>query len=142
MKRANKGFTLIELMIVVAIVGTLAAFAIPAYQTYIIRSQISEGLTLSAGVKAGLAEYYMDTGGWPDMAKLSKLYELGVVSGTYTKNIKISDNVIQITYAADAHPAIANGQVDLVATDHDGSVSWRCAGSKTILSRHLPSVCR
>jgi type IV pilus assembly protein PilA len=137
-----KGFTLIELMIVVAIVGTMAAFAIPAYQTYIIRTQVTEGITLSEGAKVAVTEYYLESGDWPNIAVLQGLYELPVISGTYTKQVKISDNVIQITYAADAHPAIANAQVDLVASDNNGSVSWTCTGSKTILSKHLPSVCR
>ncbi len=65
MKKDQQGFTLIELMIVVAIIGILAAIAIPAYQDYTIRAQISEGLTLSAGAKTAVSEYFMDRGVWP-----------------------------------------------------------------------------
>ena len=63
--KKQQGFTLIELMIVVAIIGILAAIAIPAYQDYTIRAQVSEGLNLSAGAKAAVAEYFMDSGNFP-----------------------------------------------------------------------------
>ncbi len=65
MKTAQKGFTLIELMIVVAIIGILAAIAIPAYQDYTIRSQVTEGMNLASAVETGVAEYYANTGSWP-----------------------------------------------------------------------------
>ncbi len=65
LKQVQKGFTLIELMIVVAIIGILAAIAIPAYQDYTIRAQVTEGLNLAASVKAAVAETYANTGTWP-----------------------------------------------------------------------------
>ena len=65
LKSIQKGFTLIELMIVVAIIGILAAIAMPAYQDYTIRAQVSEGLTLAAAAKAAVAEFYANKGKWP-----------------------------------------------------------------------------
>jgi type IV pilus assembly protein PilA len=142
MKKSLQGFTLIELMIVVAIIGILAAFAIPAYQNYVIRSQVAEGISLSSPVRTAVSEYYLESGAWPAVEKLAGLYEAPDIRGTYTKKVGVDDNVIQITYAATAHPAIANAQIDMVATDNHGSISWRCAGSRDILLQHLPSVCR
>ncbi|PLX57875.1 MAG: prepilin-type cleavage/methylation domain-containing protein, partial [Chromatiales bacterium] len=112
MKKVQKGFTLIELMIVVAIIGILAAIAIPAYQDYTIRSQVSEGLNLAGAVKAAVAERYSQTGVWP-----TTLTELGIVdaggaetppTGKYVTSVDmVGPGTIQITYGNQANAAIA-----------------------------------
>ena len=87
MKKSLQGFTLIEFMIVVAIIGILAAFAIPAYQNYVIRTQVAEGISLSSGMRTAVSEYYMEIGKWPDVVKLAGLYEAPDVRGTYTQKV-------------------------------------------------------
>ena len=105
MKAIQKGFTLIELMIVVAIIGILAAIAIPAYQDYTIRSQVTEGLNLAASLKTGVAEFYANSGFWPTCTVTAcGASSLGLVadpSGKYVGDIAINTaGTLVITYAA------------------------------------------
>ena len=125
LSKVQKGFTLIELMIVVAIIGILAAIAIPAYQDYVIRSQVSEGLTLASSVKASVAEYFADRGQWP--VSETNLGITSPPSGKYVTGVTVTNGTITITYGYDANDAI-DGQTmslkPLVSSNLD--VVWQC----------------
>ena len=141
-RRKQPGFTLIELMIVVAIIGILAAIAIPSYQRYVIRSQVAEGLTLSGGAQTAVAEYIMQKGVWPADNSAAGLPDRTQIRGDYTEEVAVEDNVIVILYGINANAEISGDTVTLTAVDNSGSVSWSCATGGTIEPRHLPSACR
>jgi len=141
MKKTQLGFTLIELMIVVAIVGTLAALAIPAYQDYTIRAQVSEGLVLASGVKASVEDYYVQFGDWPSNNGNAAVEDAHDIIGKYTEHVSVNDNVIEIKFEYDANVNIHGKKIDLTATDNQGSISWTCTGDG-IEDNHLPAACR
>jgi len=146
MKTLQKGFTLIELMIVVAIIGILAAVAIPAYQDYIARAQVSEAVNLLASGKTGMAEYYADKATWPAAAS----DVMGSTAGKYTGSIAILGSAttgtltLQATMQATGiNSSITTGTVLLQTAD--GGKIWTCtsAGSTNpMAAKFLPSACR
>ena len=106
MKLVQKGFTLIELMIVVAIIGILAAIAIPAYQDYTIRAQVTEGLNLAGGAKTAVAEYFAQNGTWPTALVGNAAGQLGFTAaptGKYVASIALNAGTINITYGLQAN---------------------------------------
>jgi type IV pilus assembly protein PilA len=131
--KKQQGFTLIELMIVVAIIGILAAIAIPAYQDYTIRAQVSEGLNLAGGAKAAVSEYQMDRGAAGN-----------TIQGKYVSSVDVqATGVIRVEYGNSAHAILAPGNLDLSPVTNDGSIEWICkSGPGTILDKHLPAACR
>jgi type IV pilus assembly protein PilA len=143
MKKEQHGFTLIELMIVVTIIGILAAIAIPMYLDYTTRSQIAEGLNVAGGAKSAVTEYYQDRGAFPTNNAQAGLDAPGNITGKYVVSVSAdSSGVITILYGNDAHPFINGETVILTATDHIGSVGWACASGGVIQAKHLPSACR
>jgi type IV pilus assembly protein PilA len=152
MIKLQKGFTLIELMIVVAIIGILAAVAIPAYQDYIARSQVSEAVSLMGSSKTPLAEYFADKGFWP--SALSEV--LGNTSGKYTGGVTGADtgtiNGTASSYTVEAtmksvsvNAAITGKAVRLNTTD--AGKNWSCTTggvptANALSSKYLPGACR
>jgi type IV pilus assembly protein PilA len=142
--KKQQGFTLIELMIVVAIIGILAAIAIPAYQDYTIRAQVSEGLNLSAGAKTAIAEFTMDSGSFPlDNAAAGISSNPADIRGKYVTSVTVANGIITVLYGIDAHLILAGQQLDLSPVTNIGSVEWVCqAGANPIAPKHLPAACR
>lgn len=143
--RVNKeqsGFTLIELMIVVSIIGILAAIAIPSYQRYLIRSQVSEGLQLSGDARNAVSQYHIENGDWPANNGEAGLADSTKIIGSYTQQVVVVKNVIVILYGIDAHADIFGRTVRITAVSNEGSISWSCSSDGAIESRLLPDACR
>ena len=143
MKTMQKGFTLIELMIVVAIIAILAAIAIPAYQDYVVRSQVSEGMSLADGSKTAIAEYYSNYGAWPNSNASAGLASPASIIGNYVTKVDISTitGQIQVTYGNKANSAITSDILVLSAIKNVGSTQWTCRYN-TIPLKYVPSSCR
>ena len=142
--KKQQGFTLIELMIVVAIIGILAAIAIPAYQDYTIRAQVSEGLNLAGGAKAAVTEYFQDRGILPTSNTVAGLALATEIQGKYVDTVSVTGaGAINVGYGNSAHATLAPGILILTPSTAlgIGSVQWLCT-STTILNKHLPAACR
>jgi type IV pilus assembly protein PilA len=138
--KKQQGFTLIELMIVVAIIGILAAIAIPAYQDYTIRAQVSEGLNLAGGSKVAVTEFYQDTGGFPTTNAMAGVSDSAQIFGKYTTGVVIGAlGAITVTYGNDANSNLV-GSLTLTPNDNVGAIEWSCAA--TFANKWLPASCR
>jgi len=136
MKKVQSGFTLIELMIVVAIIGILAAIALPAYQDYTKRSHVSEGLTLAAAAKVAVTEYYASEAAFPLDNAAAGLN--ATITGNAVTGVVNANGTITITYNA---KVTAGGTITLVPTDAGGSITWDCTGGDVDV-KFRPANCR
>ena len=158
MKQLQKGFTLIELMIVVAIIGILAAIAIPAYQDYTIRAQVTEGMTLAAAAKAAISETYSNSGDAPTNREEAGMTDTATdTEGKYVTEVEVTNAVIDIEFGNDAHDNIDGETLSLIPhLSTDESVSWQCGNATppvnnpmggstngtSLESQYLPAACR
>ncbi|WP_127238728.1 pilin [Neisseria meningitidis] len=158
MNTLQKGFTLIELMIVIAIVGILAAVALPAYQDYTARAQVSEAILLAEGQKSAVTEYYLNHGEWPGNNSSAGVASSSTIKGKYVEKVEVAKGVITATMlSTGVNKEIQGKKLSLWAKRQDGSVKWFCGqpvkrttgadavtadNGKQIDTKHLPSTCR
>ncbi|HHY5218655.1 TPA: pilin [Neisseria meningitidis] len=158
MNTLQKGFTLIELMIVIAIVGILAAVALPAYQDYTARAQVSEAILLAEGQKSAVTEYYLNHGIWPGDNSSAGVATSSEIKGKYVEKVEVAKGVITATMlSTGVNKEIQGKKLSLWAKRQAGSVKWFCGqpvqranndevtaanGNEKIDTKHLPSTCR
>jgi type IV pilus assembly protein PilA len=141
MKKYQQGFTLIELMIVIAILGILMAIAIPAYQDYAVRAKVSEGINLAGAAKLGVAETYSSTGVMPGNNASAGVPAATSISGKYVQQVSVgSGGLIAITYTG-AEPKISGKILQLSPSTSAGAVKWKCKNN-TVDTKYVPAECR
>lgn len=138
MKNYQTGFTLIELMIVVAIIGILASIALPAYQDYTKRTHVAEGLTLANGAKSGVIEFFSSEGHFP--ANNASLGMPNTIVGNAISNIVVNTSRVTITYN-DKVDSANNTIILQTGTNITTTMQWTC-NTGTVSSKYLPAVCR
>ncbi|HGH6376288.1 TPA: pilin [Neisseria meningitidis] len=163
MNTLQKGFTLIELMIVIAIVGILAAVALPAYQDYTARAQVSEAILLAEGQKSAVTEYYLNHGEWPANNNSAGVASSATdIKGKYVQSVTVANGVVTAEMkSSGVNKEIQGKKLSLWAKRQNGSVKWFCgqpvtrddkakAGTDEVTAdsgnkidtKHLPSTCR
>ncbi|WP_276569049.1 pilin, partial [Thiocapsa imhoffii] len=139
--RRERAFTLIELMIVVAVIGILAAIALPAYQDYTVRSKVSEGLLFASAAKIAVVETFAFTGALPSSNEAARLTEASNINGKYVAQTEVQNEGEIWVRFNDRVPQLNGRHVVLAAQVQGGAINW-CCSSPDLEARYLPATCR